>query len=442
MSDVEVVEYTDLEPGMVVVGLTKPDDTHVIKTRSDDRGYDGVYGISGSKIQVPYVGRWAPPQRVNVLRGSKGDKIRKSFLKNPDLTAADLGTGPFGGFTIGTDPEIFAKAGNQVVPAYEWLGKKPSGSHPAEYYDGFQAEWRLECPEVVKYGVGTGHRCLGYMTRDRRLGLKRIHNRLQKYNLEARLVLDDMVLIDPKVLEQASSEHVALGCEPSLNAYGAPPVEIPEPRCMPWRSAGEHMHFGMGSSVIPKPSPEKLRDAVKMCDAISGVMMTSMFQGLEGQTTPVRREIYGRAGEYRLPKYGLEWRVPGPALGAHPATYNLVWDITRKAVVMGLKGQQFMWDATEEEVRKTINEYDVRLARKILTRNRPVLEAMVRVIYGPSKSLIAIAMDVIFHGISIMIDDPTDIPRNWEFGTADASFPFEPRWSHDSAEFERTRKKI
>jgi hypothetical protein len=66
---------------------------------------------------------------------------------------------------------------------------------------------------------------------------------------------------------------------------------------VPFRTTGGHIHFGIG-----KRDDETVSRMVKALDAIIGVACVSLFDGIDD---PRRRRMYGLAGEYRLPEYGV-----------------------------------------------------------------------------------------------------------------------------------------
>jgi hypothetical protein len=232
-------------------------------------------------------------------------------------------------------------------------------------------------------------------------------------------VIDDMIRVPDDVMHAAKPEHIALGCAPSKNLYGHRSLHVEDPRELPMRSAGMHMHFGIVPSYGWSASIERKNSMIRMLDRVIGTIMTSMFQGLEGTTRPARRELYGRAGEYRCTPYGREWRTPGPAIGAHPATFNLIWDLARIAAHWGLQGLEYLWDTTDDETRQVINEYDVPLAQKIIERNQRVLMWALGKRYGfdgaySGKGTPEPTIRVILEGLGAFASAPRDLVRNWK----------------------------
>jgi hypothetical protein len=227
---------------------------------------------------------------------------------------------------------------------------------------------------------------------------------------KATLSIASVVPIPEAMRTKYDPEHFQLGCSPSLNVYGEEPLHVEDPVNLPFRSAGWHMHFGLKTSMLSyTPAPEHLiPPAIRMLDRIVGVAMVSLGQEYR---YPERRTLYGRAGEYR---YGntLEYRVPEVLLGAHPATWNLCWELARQALWIGLHGLDFLWDAADDEVRHAINKLDVAVAQKILKRNEPMLRKIITRRWS-TDATVTHTLATIYEGIGYAVTDPTDLVKNW-----------------------------
>jgi hypothetical protein len=146
-----------------------------------------------------------------------------------------------------------------------------------------------------------------------------------------------------------------------------------------------------------------------MLDRVVGLMGVTLGQGMHD---PRRRHLYGRAGEYRN-KRTIEYRVPEVLIGAHPAIFNLTWDLGRGAFWIGVKGFDFLFDAEDDEVRAAINEYDVPLALKILKRNEGFLKKLLTYSYGGPEHIHRHTFATIYEGIHHAVAKPTDLIGNW-----------------------------
>lgn len=267
---------------------------------------------------------------------------------------------------VGADPEIFAvDANGKLIPAFEFLPskKKPlrqvGFDSDACYWDGYQAEF--------SFGPRT---CLDQVVGSIRSNLWVMNRALKEKFPGAKLSMKNTFKIPLDRLENDPEKYVTFGCSPSQNAYtGLVEPLQDDPRQVPFRTAGGHMHFSY------KASPEGIVLAVKELDRILGVISVPLFQYFD---TPERRQLYGKAGEYRTPEYGFEYRVLSNAWLCHPTATYLVYEIARV-----INGYTFThqkpwakWDVTEEEARTCIDNCDVSMALELLSRNDHALSIL------------------------------------------------------------------
>src|SRR5262249_21635736 len=155
-----------------------------------------------------------------------------------------------------------------------------------------------------------------------------------------------------ETLMTADAKYVNFGCSPSINIYDDAPMGVADPRSYIYRFAGGHLHNGLG-----RLSDRTARRITVALDGILGVATVGMAEGIDN---PIRRTVYGRAGEIRLPAHGIEYRVLSNFWLCHPAISMLVCEIFRLAIMMGMTDlYNQMWRADQNEVRRVINECDV-----------------------------------------------------------------------------------
>lgn len=254
----------------------------------------------------------------------------------------------------GADPEVFFEdALGQVVPAFSFLPKKFDGSQV--FWDGFQGEFS---PGVAS--------CQDYFGTFMRACLAELQKRMPQ---GVRFSTRSVVNIPERTLETAATEHVGLGCSPSLNAYGLRGMEVPNPRDLPIRFAGGHIHYGVALDYAAKPDYAlRCVEAVKMMDALVGLMSVSLC---EGRDHPSRRVYYGLAGEYRLPKHGLEYRTLSNAWLASPSVYHLTFSIARTAARLGMEMyRNRLLRIHERDVVEAINTTNPEMARQLIREER------------------------------------------------------------------------
>ena len=398
-----MVAPDDLQLGMVVQGLPNDESRMVIYNQPNSPGYFIRTVDKNGKLQDSrHVSTPLPVVQVDRTLWRTHAQNSTELLSRNALR-----------MTLGADPEIFVVDANDVViPAFTFLPPKTDPSKSARYgglqfYDGFQAEWTT--------ALSTGNpQCLSYHVDHVQDGMRLVLAAARAKNPDAKLSIASVVPIPRDMIHQYDERHFELGCSPSENAYGEEPLVVEDPKMLPFRSAGWHMHMGLGGmkdapdTNIPK---HKIHSAVRMMDAVLGVIGVTFGQNYP---YPERRTLYGRAGEYRY-KTTLEYRVPEVLMGAHPATWNLLWDLGRMACWLGLAELNFLWDAEEDEIRHAINKSDVPVALKILKRNETMLGKMLERIYYfyDKTSDLTHSLDTIYGGIDEAVVAPTDVATNW-----------------------------
>jgi hypothetical protein len=275
------------------------------------------------------------------------------------------------GASTGSDPEIFVEdALGEVIPAYTFLPPKDLRGELACYHDGFQAEFEAQ-PGLCQDGVALSIR-------------KRLAKLAGRMPEGSRFSTRSVVEINPYILRHAPQEVVDFGCRPSLNAYGMVVPPIPDPREFPIRFAGGHIHWGLDPTVRQAPDyPTRILEAIKMVDATIGLLGVSLA---EGRDDPRRREHYGLAGEYRLPKHGVEYRTLSNFWLATPAVYHLVFTLGRAALRLGYHGhRQALLPIPDAEVVEAINTTNPAMARDIMQRHAEFWRQLISYHWGPEN---------------------------------------------------------
>lgn len=302
------------------------------------------------------------------------------------------------GVGIGSDPEIFCEDDKgQIIPAFAFLGSKDENSRAIQtpYWDGFQAEYDT-----------FSNSCMQIHGDSLRAGLINLGAKLKTFNKTAKLSSKTVFDIPMDVLKSAKKEHVAFGCRESFNAYGMKGWSAPGEE-VTYRSAGGHIHFGLGDKL--REDKSGIIRMVKALDAVLGVACVSMCAKYDD---PRRRQMYGLAGEYRLPPHGMEYRVLSNAWLFHPLIAHLVFDLARSTTTFGYKEFLKHWDCDEKETIRIINECDVSAAHEVLKRNKKMLVQIINTRYN-NFELAEFVYDIFYYGMDSVLIDPTDIAGNW-----------------------------
>lgn len=300
--------------------------------------------------------------------------------------------------TSGWDPEIFVEDGlGTMIPAFNFLPSKDKGiatGMGTAYYDGFQAEFTTKPDNCHGYGID-------YL----RAGLQTVLQQARKYNPKAKLSLKSVYRIPEPILASASDDHVALGCKPSKNAYGNPPFQPEDCRMLPYRVAGGHIHF---ASLFN--TDEEVVKAVKAMDIFLAIPCVAIFDGVDD---PLRREFYGRAGEFRRPKYGVEYRTLSNAWLCDPKLCHGIMDMARRAKAAASYAGDLaaLLGEKEEHIQEIINYCDVKAARAFMKKHLAAFKAVMSGYFTGPK---AVAYEeIIFGGVGEGFPDYANIDDNW-----------------------------
>ena len=302
--------------------------------------------------------------------------------------------------TFGADPEMFVMAGEELIPAFNFL--PPNTGRQLLYWDGFQAEWKYLQP----------HYCQNNLIEETRDRLMLLADKVKLFNPQGRLTLKNVVKIPVETLQTAQHAHVELGCQPSFNAYNLAGMKVPNARQLKFRFAGGHMHFGTWKRT--KPNYEKI---IKTLDMILGVWAVGVAQNWDD---PVRRKFYGLPGEYRAPNYatgyGVEYRTLSNWWLASPRIMQLTWDIGRTCVQFARSRYWKLWAGDEKETIHTIQSCDVDQARRIIWRNRGLFTWLLKQTYpAAEEACIERVFALCNVGLEAVVPYPEDFAGNWHF---------------------------
>lgn len=244
--------------------------------------------------------------------------------------------------TLGCDPELFFTSPDGIIGSEQVLAK----NDPRVVVDGVQAELHPSpstCRETLANSIGS---CLASVR--------------ERLNLYTNLTVSFAGVVDVKEEEfqKLSPKAKRLGCAPSLNAYPSTiSLDTMDTSSYRTRSAGGHIHLGIYA--------EPTTDLIKLFDILVGGPCVLLDRN---PLQKERRKLYGRAGEYRKPSYGLEYRTLSNFwLQAYPLM-SLVMGMSRNVIGIYSNAptlaKAFLDSVDIEEVRTSINENDFDLAWK------------------------------------------------------------------------------
>jgi hypothetical protein len=212
-------------------------------------------------------------------------------------------------FMFGSDPEFMLmhkgefKSAIGVVPGTK--DKHYIIGNDCFYYDNVMAECMIR-PGSNKKDV-----------------IKNIREALVKYaNIVKPCKLVTQAAADYPKSQLLHEDALKIGCVPEYCAYSLkmipPPTDDFQQGTL--RSAGGHIHIGWEL-------------AKNYYNALNIVRLLDLFLGIPSiyldhdQTSASRKALYGKAGRYRRPKWGVEYRTLGDFWLSSPKLVELVYDI-------------------------------------------------------------------------------------------------------------------
>lgn len=230
-----------------------------------------------------------------------------------------------GTITLGCDPEFFFEQDGKVIGSEKVLGKKgvtgEYGVKEAFIMDGVQVELNPSpgtCREGVAQNMAAAFRAL-------KLHLSKLGS--------VKATFTTCINLDKKELDSLSDAAKLLGCAPSLNrADKKAAVTIDGSKALR-RSAGGHIHLGLaGYNYTPEANFMKAGIRERVVDILDILVGNTCVLIDRDPNAAARRRIYGRAGEYRLPKHGLEYRTLSNFWLRNYVLMSFVMGIARNAV--------------------------------------------------------------------------------------------------------------
>lgn len=264
--------------------------------------------------------------------------------------------------TFGTDPEVFLSKDGRIVGSEKAIPETGLESHGGLAAYGFE-----DRAKIVRDGVQVelhppATHCREWLAVSVGFAIKKLLDHLKDQQFQVSLL--QTVEVSKEELESLSGRSRELGCQPSFNWY-APEKDLGvDPAKYPKRSAAGHLHFGLPESLMPH------RDRLPpVFDILLGLVEVQLNRD---PAAAERRKVYGRAGEFRLPRHGIEYRTTSNFWLKAPELLSLMTGLGRLGVWILDTEVSGKWEAVHElfqsvdlgEVEQAINTNDFQLARK------------------------------------------------------------------------------
>ena len=215
---------------------------------------------------------------------------------------------------MGCDPEFFFSREGTIVGSERVLPENGLRKGPKIGVDGSGTEKYGTAPTaIVRDGVQAElnprpNTCRANLANEIAECFRQLSREIQK-DKSLKLDFSQVVEVSKEEFDSLSDKSKEFGCAASKNIYTGEESKITvDPREYRYRSAGGHIHLGVYSSgdSVERALKKEVPTTVALLDTIVGntcVLLDRNPWNIE------RRKVYGRAGEHRTPKHGLEYRT-------------------------------------------------------------------------------------------------------------------------------------
>ncbi len=269
---------------------------------------------------------------------------------------------------FGGDPELFITLDGKVVGSERAIAEDGLNS---EFMDSMYSKGQIK---LIRDGVQVELNlpptyCRSWFAMEVGTALKSLHKHIEAMKISGKqfeVSFRQVVDVDRAELDALSKESRRLGCNISYNWYSPKATIGVDPDTYTKRSAGGHIHLGLPDNL--KPERERLAPILDVLLGNTSVLIDRDLNAAE------RRLVYGRAGEFRLPRHGFEYRTLSNFWIRSKELVGLVLGLTRLAVYVldtstsdgggGWPADQVLMDLVKlRDIEKAINTNDLTLAR-------------------------------------------------------------------------------
>ena len=244
-------------------------------------------------------------------------------------------------FTVmGCDPELFFEQDGKVIGAEKVIDEKglssrDQSSNCNDYLPLYYGRDKHFVRDGVQIELNPApHSCRANMGNEIKCAMKALRSHLKAMQTDIKASFRSVVEVDRAELNSLSEKSRVLGCQPSNNLYDSHATVSVDPVAYNKRSAGGHIHIGLAAD--PSNCLQSQLNLMKRREML--VPLMDVLVGLPSvmvDRDPLaaeRRKVYGRAGEYRLPKHGLEYRTLSNFWLRSYQLMSFVFGLTRLAV--------------------------------------------------------------------------------------------------------------
>lgn len=256
--------------------------------------------------------------------------------------------------TLGTDPEFFLYDKNigRIKSAIGLVGG--SKYEPRELGDGYKVQ---EDNVLVEFNIPPCETSADFV----------FHINEAKKRIQAILPEECEIVCKAShsmnIQEINHPQAMEFGCDPDFNCWTQKMNPKPKP-VGTLRSAGGHIHVGFSSSI----DSSFLVRCVKFMDMYLGIPSVLIDKD------SLRKELYGKAGAFRVQPYGFEYRTLSNFWLENDNLITWAFENTKKAIEAAAS-YSLNVDEFSQRIQNAINNNDAKTAKELIEQfNIPCYE--------------------------------------------------------------------
>lgn len=250
---------------------------------------------------------------------------------------------------VGCDPELFIKKNGSIIGSEKVLSNGGVDCIGGKIIvDGIQAELNPEASH-----------CRVFLAQNISYAFQKLQDIL-KEDKTLELDFTTSVTVDQKEIESLSPENRVLGCTPSKSIYGKSGLGVKDIKSFFERSLGGHIHLSGGDPL----ADGAIRSYEKMVAVLDILVGNTCVLLDRNAGNVIRRKTYGRAGEYRTPAHGIEYRTLSSFWLKSYQLMSMVMGLSKQAVsiVASTHYDEFIATVDMDKIKEAINTNNFDLA--------------------------------------------------------------------------------
>lgn len=214
-------------------------------------------------------------------------------------------------FTLGTDPELFLEKDGIIISAEGLIGgtknepKAISKEGHAIQEDNVMVEFNIPPSATKDEFLNNINFVKNYLET-----LASVYKCKLNYTTSAQLTKEEL----------STPQARMFGCDPSYNVYLKDISPAPSAKST-WRSCGGHIHIGYDN-----PDQETTEKIIYAMDMILGLQAVNL------DPDTIRKDSYGKAGEFRFKPFGVEYRSLSNFWIKNDELINWAYESTAKVI--------------------------------------------------------------------------------------------------------------